>query len=149
MRLSSEERVRWEKPLMQNIAWREPLPERCPPNEAHHPEKRQLVLRFVDSQTPQDVDFHSHAHLGKKCPPYVDPCCWASCSVTPCTEDELPQIAFSKLPRVRAKKKYVAAFWIETSAGLILQDHPNHIHLWLYQSFDPLAAVHSTYAVLK
>ncbi len=121
----------------------EALPQECPP--AHAVDKKiEAVYRVVHSDPPQKEHFESHAKQGKKAPPGMDECCWASCSL--CTSiDKMRN--FAGLPKVRDRGPcFVATLAIPVGAGKSVTKG-KHIDFWMFDTFDPVAATVAVEAV--
>lgn len=115
------------------VQFAEPLPPQCPPLEAHEGELRQ-VFRLLESPHPTEDAFKSHAARGKACPKGVDPCRWASCSLTLDTEK------LRKLPKFKDTHQFAAVLNIPEKSGLAKGGGP-HIDFWRGKHFDIVAAV--------
>lgn len=117
--------------------FRENLPEQCPPDDAADVSYSSL-WRLVSAQEVCAGDFDSHAKLGKVPPNRsVDLCRWASCSFFTNKAGVQNLVA---LPKMRAKYSWAAEVAVPVGAG-VSKLHNSHVDLWLWSSFDPLAAI--------
>ncbi|MFC7048638.1 hypothetical protein [Emcibacter nanhaiensis] len=133
-----------EKKFCEPKEYLEDLPDGCPPSSATSVDCRK-VLRLVPTSNPQNSDFFSHAKLGKRRPPSVSPCFWASCSVFCVDSGKNRPTAMKSLPKLR-NRNFVAILDINENSGKILEstNGSGHIHLWPYKMFDPVGAVIET-----
>ena len=121
----------------------EALPQECPPVRAVDT-KIEAVYRVVHSNPPQKGHFESYAKQGKKAPPGVDECSWASCSLCTCI-DKIRN--FAGLPKVRDRGPcFVATLTIPAGAGKSVTKG-KHIDFWMFDTFDPVAATVAVEAV--
>jgi hypothetical protein len=120
------------------MAFKENLPNGngcvCPPSEATD-EEIVKAFRFVNNNPTADTDFHSHAELGKQRPDSVSECEWRSCSLF---RDGIG--ALRRLPKLRNRHKYMAEIAVPKGAGLWTAQK-NHVHFWMYDTFEPCKAV--------
>jgi hypothetical protein len=107
----------------------EDLPPSCPPDTAVL-KAYDGVWRYVTSNPPVPSDFQSLASA-KDAPPTVDPCRWASCSVF-LTKDA----AYQKLPKMRARYKFLAKITITAKCGFTSRQKL-HIDFWRFKTFKP------------
>lgn len=120
--------------------FKEPLPPQCPPADAPVADGRN-VLRLIEAPDKiSAASFHSHAKLGKKVPPTVCPCRWASCSTFNAEAKPHYLTGATKLPKLR-HMKYVAVLHLPPEAGRIKVDQNGHVDVWMYSDFDPLENV--------
>lgn len=130
------------------IVYKEALPLNCPPVDAS-PLINQPVLRLVSSAHPTAKDFLSYAALGKPLneDSDIDDCCHASCSCFLYNPKLDRGKSFRKLPKL-AKRKFVAILNLDTNSGVAQVKHASgHVDLWMYASFDPLAAIQKVEAL--
>ena len=112
----------------------EELPSECPPTDAQD-QSLPDVWRTLPSQQASSGDFDSHAKLGIYCPPGVDPCRAASCSLM------TNQAAAEKLLQLpRYKNGSVAQLEIPKGSGLS-KTKKQHIDFWAYSGFNFLDAI--------
>lgn len=117
--------------------FRETLPDNCPPADAHEGACAQ-AFRFVATTAPTAADFDSYAAQGHQLPDGISvcPCRWASCSL------------FSDIRTVQKKRKlkslkkyrFVVELKIAAKSGRLKESY-GHIDFWMYNNFDPLAAI--------
>lgn len=119
------------------MPFREVLPPNdCPPAESHQ-DGCETAFRFVPTAVPQADDFASHQAKGIPLPEGFDPCRWASCSL------------YTDLKTVQKKRKlkglrdygFVAELKIAEASGHMVQRADGHIDFWMFDTFDPLAAI--------
>lgn len=118
---------------MPQSEYKEQLPLECPPETAQRV-SRMEVVRALQTGTPTQDDFRSHAALGKINKVGCSPCRWASCSVF------VAPNKLEKLPKIR-KLVYFAHLEIDQTSGVVQFGNGGHIDLWMFSGFDPLAAV--------
>ena len=123
----------------------ETLPEQCPPNEAT-PLSDAVLIRLAKKATPTLECFSSHAARGLPIRGDVDPCCHASCSFFEHDEKGEQLNAMRLLPRF---KNFTHAFLLSVGpeAGLALVSAKKHVDLWMFKSFNPVAAVTTVQAM--
>jgi hypothetical protein len=118
------------------VAFREKLPDGCPPDAAHDggcPD----AYRLVSSAKLTVADFASNAAKQQPLPPNVDPCRWASYSFYADMDTvHKKRKAFKKLREFT----YVAKVEIAAGSGCVLIDG-THIDFWMFETFDPTAAI--------
>lgn len=119
--------------------FKETLPANCPPSQAEHLSD-QLVIRFVPQKPATPDHFMSSAAKGDPRPRSVSPCRWASCSVFEATIKPEKIDGLLKYPKLRSMK-FQAFLKINSTAGVCTTADSGHIDLWMYDSFDPVAAV--------
>lgn len=118
-----------------NLKFAENLPAQCPNGGASR-ELRQGYWRFVMVKYAEGLSavdskaFSSQHGRGLICPPTIDPCDWASCSM------------FSE-PRARKmalispfKNKPAVCLDITPDAGPSRLDEDGHLHLWRLKDYD-------------
>jgi hypothetical protein len=120
------------------MAFLEKLPNGCPPPTAHDG-ACEIAFRFVLNEAPGTDAFASQAALaseGEKPPAGVDLCRWSSCSMY------LDMETVAKKRKIKSLQKYpfVAQLKIQAGSGHILENN-KHIDFWMYDTFDPLAAI--------
>ena len=108
----------------------EKLPPACPPVDAVRA-NYDAVWRFVTSNPPTDVDFHSHAMLKKRLPPGQDLCRWSSCSLFLSSNR-----SYKSLPKPRKKYKYIARLKISHLCGYT-HSNGKHVDFWRFEGVDP------------
>jgi hypothetical protein len=118
----------------------EDLPDQCPPAEAVDAQLA-AVWRVVPGAQPTVEDFHSHAKRGKRKPPTVADCAWASCSLFN-SRTKAASIA-AKLPKPRFEHAYLSELQIAQGSGRSLIEK-EHVHFWMYAGFDPMQAIIQT-----
>ena len=106
----------------------EDLPHQCPPVDADD-SAVEGVYRLVSVEAPTEADFKSARALGKKLPPNVDECRWASCSLM---YDPKPLL---KLPKFKSYK-WAAKLAIPEKSGLGHMSNGNHIDYWWAKQCD-------------
>ena len=111
----------------------EALPDKCPPSDADDAEWPTL-FRLLDTATPGNDAFKSHAALGKGAPEGIDACRWASCSLV------LNAKKMTKYPTLK-NHKWAARLQIPAGAGLSKASSPNHVDFWSSSDFDMADAV--------
>lgn len=136
-----------EEQLPDRPAFKEQLPDSCPPSDAVHPEP-QNVLRFVKTDNPTEDDFLSFGTLNNLSDESFYTGCL--CEQYSCSVYSAPN-RLKKLPRIKETYKYIYEFKIDSSSGLIDKKKPgrsrHHIHLWPFKTFSPLnnkIAIHVT-----
>lgn len=125
----------------------EPLPEQCPPANAH-PLEDAIVIRLATQPNPAPECFLSYAALGRPIRGDIDPCRYASCSVY--VQDEKGEEQLNAIRRLPRFKKFKHAFLlkIDPNAGLALVNAATkHVDLWMFKGFDPVSAVVSVQAM--
>lgn len=119
------------------MGFRESLPADCPPTHAHEDECAR-AFRFVLAKSPVVGDFASHAAKQMPLPEGIDvcPCRWASCSLY----SDLATV--HKKRKIKSLKKYpfIAELKIAAKSGRLVENS-GHIDFWMYDTFDPLAAI--------
>jgi hypothetical protein len=109
----------------------EDLPDACPPEDAVQA-SYENVWRFVSSNPPADVDFHSHAMLDKPLPRFgVTLCEWSSCSLFLSDND-----SYKLLPKPKKKFKFIARLQITNLCGFT-QSNGKHVHFWRFKNVTP------------
>ncbi len=116
------------------FAFAETLPENCPPSTASQPDGL-VVFRLVESTSPTEIDFASHAlrwpaKFGKHCRAYA-------VSVFTC------QKSLGRLLEMPVhSQKQIARLTLTRSSGVIKQtgDDETHHSWWRAQAFDAVAA---------
>jgi len=108
----------------------EALPPACPPEDAVLRVYEQ-VWRFVRTNPPSDKDFQSYAGLGKRPPPEMDPCRWASCSLF-----ASKRTAYLFLPKLRNRFRFLARLQITDKCGYTKLTRA-HIDFWRFETFKP------------
>lgn len=111
----------------------------CPPEDAVPPEEA-LVIRLAKTPTPTAACFRSHAARGLPIRGDTSPCRHASCSVF-FNDEKCEQLnAMRRLPHFRS---FTHAFLLRVTptSGLALAGAEKHLDLWMFKSFDPVAAV--------
>jgi hypothetical protein len=116
--------------------WEE-LPDQCPPAKAADIEISD-AYRCVTSDSPTKDDFLSQAARKRPLNPLADPCKHSSCSLFTCA-DKAKNIAY-RLPKPREGGPFVAHLTIESGAGVSLEKN-KHVDFWMYDTFDPVAAI--------
>jgi hypothetical protein len=124
------------------MAFLEELPPACPPNGAADASFAK-VWRVVNGENPTVQDFMSNAFKGWPKRPTDTDCEHSSCSLF--TDETLIKALAKRMPKLRYPDPYIAALSIPEGAGMSLVGGP-HIHLWMYDSFNPVAHVLSTEA---
>lgn len=121
--------------------FKEQLPDSCPTDGAID-QPITIAYRVVQSPTPTETDFHSHALLGKPLSPTMDACRWSSCSLFVCktTVMELAQ----RMPKLRFPNAHVSTLSIPSGAGYSLIKKKKHVDFWMFDGFDPVAAISQT-----
>ncbi len=115
------------------------LPAQCPPNDAID-QPLVGVWRVVGNNPPAAADFWSHARLGWKKPPTVSDCDFSSCSLF-LSRDKVAKLA-SRLPKARISNPRLAKLNVPVGAGRSqVNRKTEHVHFWMYGTFDPVAAV--------
>lgn len=114
----------------------EALPDQCPPADAVENEIGQ-AYRIVFGDPATVEHFKSHAALGKKPPSDMDECRFASCSLFT-SLDRVKSVA--QLPKLRAQGPILAEVTIAHGSGRWIA-HGDHIDFWMYDTFDPIAAI--------
>lgn len=122
----------------------EKLPQGCPPLGAVD-QYIPVAYRVVQKFNPGKRDFYSHAMLGMRLPPMQDACKWSSCSLFVC-RDTVFALA-QRMPKLRFPKAHVSTLSIPKGAGLSIVKKKKHVDFWMFNSFDPVAAVSETVAV--
>lgn len=119
------------------MGFREPLPDNCPPADAHEGACA-CAFRFVSTNSPTASDFDSYAAQGNPLPDGIGVCAcrWASCSLFPDLETARKK---RKLKSLR-KYRYVAELNIAEKSGRLKVSYA-HIDFWMYENFDPIAAI--------
>jgi hypothetical protein len=120
------------------VGYRENLPAKnCPPAESHEGECGE-AWRLLPAKKPTAADFASNAAKGEPLPrPDADPCRWASCSLFTNMDALIrSRNTFKKL----RKMAFAAQVKIVTGSGRLLVEN-DHIDFWMFDTFDPLAAV--------
>lgn len=105
----------------------------CPPPTAITMEA--VGYRLVKSTPMLDIDFHSHAALGKRKPPDLDECRWSSCSLF-CKLESL--VGINGLPKLKGVWAGVAEIPLNISSGPYLTQTSGHIDWWPLASFNIL-----------
>lgn len=121
----------------------ENLPPHCPPNEAVDVSFAE-VWRVVAGPSPTVGDFMSNAHKGWPKRPTDTDCEHASCSFF--TNKDLVRSLAKRMPKLRYPEPHVSTLTIPEGAGMSLAGGP-HVHLWMYDTFDPVAHVTLTETV--
>lgn len=119
--------------------FKEQLPAECPPNSLPHLTKR-TVIRFIPAKPALPEHFESYASQGEPLRRGVCPCAWASCSVFVDTMKPEQIAGLLKFPKLR-NMKFQAFVDIDATSGMGSIKASGHIDLWMYESFDPVAAV--------
>ena len=112
------------------LKFKENLPASCPPAGAG-PKAYAAVWRFVNSNPITDKDFASYYALGKKPPPTVPLCRWASTSLFLTKE-----AAYKLLPKPRQRFKYIAQVSVTDKCGVSILKR-SHIDFWRFDTFTP------------
>lgn len=122
-----------------NAEYWEDLPPGCPPAEAVPPAASQMI-RLAKTDTPAPDCFVSHAAKGLPIRGGASPCAHASCSLFYHDREHEQINAMRRLPRF---KNFTHAFLVEIddNSGMGLAGHGKHLDLWMFKSFDPVAAV--------
>lgn len=120
------------------MAFKEELPEQCPPGHAVDHGIGE-AYRIVDSHPPELRHFLSKRALGEEPLPTSDPCGFSSCSLFG-TLKQIHRIA-SHFPKYRQGQATIVQLSIPERSGLWTCNKKHHIHFWMYEEFDPLAAV--------
>jgi hypothetical protein len=110
--------------------FKENLPENCPPKGAGI-RAYDGIWRYVNSKDVTDQDFASYYALGKRPPPTVPPCRWASSSLFLTKE-----AAYTFLPKLRGRYKFIAKVNITEKCGVSLL-LKSHIDFWRFDTFKP------------
>ncbi|MBD3831861.1 MAG: hypothetical protein IE910_00700 [Brevundimonas sp.] len=87
------------------------------------------MYRLLEDSSLTPSAFDSYAALGKPCPPYIDACRFASCSLV------LDTTPMKKLPKFK-NARWAAKVAIPVGAGRSKQKG-NHIDFWPYAGFSP------------
>ena len=119
--------------------FRETLPANCPPHDAA-PLPAQTALRLVPADPACPADFDSHAAAGRQCPKSWAPCEWASCSMFIANVRREVLTDLRKFPNLRHMTQ-IAHVSVGPSAGVAKIKASGHIDLWMYATFDPVAAI--------
>ncbi|WP_306734519.1 hypothetical protein [Marimonas arenosa] len=117
--------------------YREELPDGCPPPSANE-DALADVWRFIQGQSPVESDFDSHAKLGKPNRKGASECDFASCSLFD------TKAAKNMAKNQFFKRKFASRLDIPASSGKHLANSKGHVHLWMYDEFDPVKAVVET-----
>lgn len=126
-----------------SILFAESLPDDCPPIDAEPP-AAQKFIRFADGPTPSAVAFLSYTGLGKPVNGGASLCQYASCSMlTVKSRGELR--ALWALPKYR-RFSHAMIVDVHPGAGLAKIGKKGHVDVWLYASFNAVAAVSATVA---
>lgn len=120
---------------LDDIEWREDLPDRCPPENAAEPAP-QTLIRLLDCATPTDGDFDSHLALGLTCNDEKRLCEWASCSMFLSSFEKHQIIALRKFKRLK-NKTHVAFVEINADSGRVQVKPTKHVDVWMYKTFSP------------
>lgn len=123
--------------------FKEVLPGNCPPKGATTFQE-QVVIRIVTKEKVNDEDFLSHSALGVPCPEAVSLCVCSACSLWSGSQAVSNIIGFSFLPKLKEKFKltHLAHLTIDQNSGVGSVNRRNgHISFWMFDSFDPVAAV--------
>jgi len=120
------------------LAFREELPDACPP-----PEAKAIALsgvyRFLPSANPKNEHFDSYCLLkGPKPPPTVTLCQWSACSLFVTREKAVAKI---KLQKLRSRFSHFAILDVPANAGYSESGQNGHLSLWMLKHFDPVTAI--------
>jgi len=113
----------------------------CPPPKAHDG-GQERAFRFIPTATPVAADFASNQAKQEPLPLGVDPCRWASCSLY----SDMETIKKKRLLKNLQKFAFVAEIKIAAGSGLLLLTG-KHIDFWMFETFDPIAAIVQTQAL--
>ncbi len=120
-------------------AWRERLPENCPPRDAIGLVSQPL-LRLVGPSDVCDDDFKSHQALGRPCLNGRH-CEWAACSLFLLGTRKEQFDTLRKFPTLKDKTG-VAYVAVDQKSGVgKVNTQSKHVSLWMYSSFDPVKHV--------
>jgi len=116
------------------------LPDGCPPGDALPPEPT-VVIRLAKEPTPSAEHFASHAARGL---PLRGPmtCSYASCSLFFHDAGGEQLNAMRRLPRFKSFK-YAYIVKVDQGSGVGIAGGGKHLDLWMFKTFDPVAAVQS------
>jgi hypothetical protein len=122
------------------MGFRESLPANCPPIDAHDGACA-CAFRFVSTPTPVAADFDSYAAQNKPIPTGIGvcPCRWASCSLYA----DLATVEKKRKLKSLRKYRFAARLTIREQSGYLKEDS-GHIDFWMYDTFDPVAAIVET-----
>jgi hypothetical protein len=117
------------------VKFREILPAGCPPKDAQDIECAD-AFRFIPAATAALAHFASNAAKQETPPPGIDACRWASCSLY------TDMATVQKKRKLKKLRSYIHVAKLKIGAGsgyLIIAN--SHIDFWMFETFDPVAAV--------
>lgn len=124
---------------LNNIQWREDLPDGCPPADAT-PAPTTVLLRLVPSKKVVDDDFRSHMALGYPPPKVGDLASWASCSMFLTSYESHRLKGLTKFPRLK-HMSCVAYIEVDETSGCARISPSKHVDVWMYSNYSPASSV--------